>query len=44
LADLEIDLLNKDDLYDYLSWLAEELDIDIGDMYQMYLGYGEQEP
>jgi hypothetical protein len=36
---LEIDLLTKVELYDYLAWLAEELEIDISDMYRMYLGY-----
>lgn len=44
LADLEIDFLTKDELYDYLSWMAEEFDIDISDLYRMYLGYtGESE-
>ena len=49
LAELErlgMDLLSKDDLYDHLSWMADELEIDISDMYRMYLGYppsGEQE-
>jgi hypothetical protein len=36
---LEIDLATRDDLYDYLSWMSEELDIDISDLYRMYLGY-----
>lgn len=40
LADLELDFVTKDELYDYLSWLAQELEIDISDLYQMYLGYG----
>lgn len=36
---LEIDLLTSGELYDYLAWLAEEFQIDISDMYRMYLGY-----
>lgn len=39
LAELEIDMLTSDELYDYLAWLAEELEIDISDLYRMYLGY-----
>ena len=39
LKELEIDLLGKDDLYDYLKWTADHFDMDIGDMYRMYLGY-----
>lgn len=40
LEDLDIDFATRDELYDYLSWLANELEIDISDMYRMYLGYG----
>ena len=39
LEDLQIDLLNKADLYDYLSWVSQESDVDLGDLYEMYLGY-----
>lgn len=39
LAELEIDFLTRDELYDYLSWLSEEFNIEISDMYRMYLGY-----
>lgn len=39
LEELEIDLLNKGQLYDYLTWFGDHYDIEIGDMYQMYLGY-----
>lgn len=42
LGDLEIDFLTRDELYDYLAWLAQELEIDISDLYRMYLGYGVQ--
>lgn len=43
LEDLEIDMLTKDELYDYLEWMAQEFDIDIGDLYRMYLGYKTKE-
>ncbi len=36
---LEIDFLTRDELYDYLAWMAAEFEIDISDMYRMYLGY-----
>lgn len=39
LAELEIDFLTRDELYDYLTWFSDELEIDISDMYRMYLGY-----
>jgi hypothetical protein len=39
LEDLEIDLLTKGELYDYLSWAGEHFDVEISDMYRMYLGY-----
>lgn len=39
LKELEIDMLTRGELYDYLSWIAEEFAIEIGDMYRMYLGY-----
>jgi hypothetical protein len=39
LSELEIDFLTRDELYDYLAWMAEEFDIDISDLYRMYLGY-----
>jgi len=39
LADLEIDFLTKGELYDYLSWAGDHFEIEISDMYQMYLGY-----
>jgi len=39
LARLEIDFVTRDELYDYLAWLAEEFDVDLSDMYRMYLGY-----
>lgn len=42
LSDLEADFLTRDELYDYLSWLAQELEIDLSDMYRMYLGYSLQ--
>lgn len=42
LADLEIDFLNRDELADYLGWMAEEIDIDLSDAYRFYLGYGLQ--
>jgi hypothetical protein len=39
LEDLEIDLLTRGELYDYLSWAGEHFDVEISDMYRMYLGY-----
>jgi hypothetical protein len=39
LRELEIDLATRDELYDYLSWTAKQIDVDIADMYEMYLGY-----
>lgn len=39
LAQLEIDFLNRDELADYLGWMAEEIDIDLSDAYRFYLGY-----
>jgi hypothetical protein len=39
LAELEIDMLNRDDLRDYLEWVADIDDLDISDVYRMYLGY-----
>ena len=43
LEDLEIDLLTRDELYDYLEWMAQEFDIDISDLYRMYLGYKDKD-
>lgn len=43
LADLEIDFLNRDELSDYLGWMADEINIDLGDAYRFYLGYGQQD-
>lgn len=39
LAELEIDMLNRFELHDYLEWLGSETDVDTSDMYRMYLGY-----
>jgi len=39
LAQLEIDFLNRDELHDYLAWLANSADVEISDMYRFYLGY-----
>jgi hypothetical protein len=39
LEELQIDLLTKGELYDYLSWAGDHYDIEISDMYRMYLGY-----
>lgn len=39
LAELEIDMLNRFDLHDYLEWVGDETDVDTSDMYRMYLGY-----
>lgn len=39
LKELDIDLLTKYDLHDYLAWFGEEEGIEISDMYRMYLGY-----
>jgi hypothetical protein len=43
LEELEIDLLTRDELYDYLEWIASESDIDISDLYRMYLGYRDKD-
>lgn len=43
LKDLEIDMLDRFELYDYLEWVGEEAEIDISDMYRMYLGYTPHE-
>ena len=40
LAELKADLLTTGELYDYLRWVGDHYDIDISDMYRMYLGYG----
>ena len=32
-------LPNSEDLYDYMEWFAEELDLEIYDVYSMYYGY-----
>jgi len=42
LKDLNIDFLTRDELADYLAYLADETEIDISDLYRMYLGYGLQ--
>jgi hypothetical protein len=36
---LEIDLLTRGELHDYLVWMARAFDIDLSDAYRMYLGY-----
>lgn len=40
LAELKIDFLPKHELYDYLEWIARVQNIEISDMYRLYLGYG----
>lgn len=42
LAALEIDFLNREELADYLGWMAEETNIELSDAYRFYLGYGQQ--
>lgn len=39
LAALEIDFLTRGELYDYLKWVSQESDVEISDLYRMYLGY-----
>lgn len=43
LAELEIDMLTKDELQDYLEWIGDEYEMDISDLYQLYLGYRPNE-
>lgn len=41
LAQLKIDFLTKDELHDYLEWMADETEgeFDLSQAYRMYLGY-----
>ena len=35
----DVELPTRDELVDYLSWLSEQFEIDISDMYRLYFGY-----
>jgi hypothetical protein len=35
----ETALPTKDELVDYLSWLSDEYEIELSDMYRLYFGY-----
>ena len=35
----EVALPTRDELYDYMTWLADRFGIEISDMYRLYFGY-----
>ena len=35
----EIALPTRDELYDYMTWMSEQFEVEISDMYRLYFGY-----